>query len=269
MLAIFFFWPIFNTFRYSFFKYDIITPPRPLGLQNYMDLWSDQNFITALFNTFKYSLIVVPSMIIIPFFLALLVNQQLKFIKVFRVVYYLPRIMSLVVASLIWKFIYQSDGLLNGVLRLIGSSGVGWLTNTSIAMFSVAVVTVWIASGYYMIIYLAGLQSIPNSLIEAAKIDGASGMKTIWYLIVPLMKPYILTVTLISTIGSMRVFGEVFLMTGGGPSNATDVLTHFIYVRAFDYMKMGYASAAASVLLGILIIVSIIYMFLFSRGEVK
>ncbi len=269
MLSLFFFWPILNTFRYSFCKYDVITPPVYIGLQNYNRLLTDQSFIQALQNTVKYSLIVVPCLIVIPLFLALLIDQNLKYIKFFRVLYYLPRIMSLVVAGVIWKFMFQSDGVINSLLTFVGFGKVGWLSSPKVAIFSVAILTIWIASAYYMIIYLAGLQSIPVSLIESAKIDGASKFRRLWHIIIPLMKPYILTVTLVSTVGAMRVFGEVYILTSGGPGGATNVLTYFVYQRAFSFMKMGYASAAASILLGILIIVSIIYMYLFSKGEIK
>jgi|SRR5690554_1765831 len=267
MLSLYFFWPIINTFRLVFYRYTILSPPQFTGMANINRLISDAHYWNALKNTVVYSLIVVPSLIVIPLIFAGLLNQKLKFIQLYRVGYYLPRVMSLVVVGVIWKYIYQSDGLINMVLKILGLSPIGWLSDPSLALVSVSIVTIWVATPYYMIIYLAGLQTIPKTLIEAAKIDGAGYFQQVWHVILPLLKHCILTVTLVSTVNAMRVFGEVYIITEGGPGGATDVLTHYIYRTAFSRMQMGYASVIAATLLLLLLIISIMYIKLFTGRE--
>ena len=156
----------------------------------------------------------------------------------------------MVVAGLAWKWVFAEKGVLNFWLQALGviDSPVEWLTSENLAIFSVMAVTVWKGLGYYMVIYLAGLQSISKELYEAAKMDGADGWRKHWYVTIPMMKPSILLVAVMSSIAAMKVFEEIYIMTGGGPLNASKTLVFYIYERAFDSLDMGYASAIGCVL---------------------
>ena len=216
-LAIFFAYPLLDTFWLSLHKYNIFSPPEFNGLDNFRRAFGDELFWRVLANTLLYSAIVVPSLVVISFFLALLLNHNLVGIKIFRTLYYIPVVTSIVVAGIIWKWLYNADGLLNALLQGIGLQGPSWLASTkgvpqalfdlvgipltsswlsepAIALFSVALVTIWKASPYYMIIYLAGLQGIPPQMEEAARVDGAGWWKVVRHVIIPTIKPYTLVV---------------------------------------------------------------------------
>lgn len=264
MLSFFFFWPIINTLRLSFFEYNMMTAPEFIGISNFQNLLQDSKFWNALKNTILYSMMVIPSLVILPLGLAVLIDTNLKFINIFKVGYYFPRILSMVVVGTIWKFMYQSDGLINSFIKLFGFNPPSWLADSTYALIAIAIVTIWKSSGYYMVIYLAGLQTIPRQLYEAAKVDGASSWKQFYHITLPLLKPHILTVSLITTIGAMRVFGESFIITDGGPGGATEVVTLYVYKLAFEYFNMGYASTVALILLIIILILSFINFKIFS-----
>lgn len=289
MLATFFAYPLLDTFWLSLHSYNIFQPPEFVGLDNFRRAMGDELFWRVTANTLLYALIVVPSLVVISFFLALLVNNIVPGIKVFRTLYYVPVVTSIVVAGIIWKWIYNSDGLLNAVLQGFGIAGPSWLADTrgvpqaffdflglgvesawlsepAIALASVAMVTVWKASPYYMIIYLAGLQGIPPQLEEAAKVDGAGWWHVTRHVTIPSIKPYTLVVSIIATIGALRTFGEVYVMTSGGPFHRTNLLSYYIYTLGFKYLEVGYA-AAVSLLLLVLILVFAILNFKFAGSD--
>jgi putative chitobiose transport system permease protein len=289
MLGTFFAYPLLDTFWLSLHSYNIFHPPEWVGLDNFRRALGDELFWRVTANTLLYAAIVVPALVVLSFFLALLVNNVVPGIRLFRTAYYIPVVTSIVVAGIIWKWLYNSDGLLNSVLRGFGIAGPSWLADTrgvpeallgfigiqvtsgwfsepAIALASVAMVTVWKAAPYYMIIYLAGLQGIPAQLEEAARVDGAGWWQVTRHITIPSVQPYTLVVSIIATIGALRTFGEVYVMTGGGPFHRTNLLSYYIYTLGFKYLEVGYA-AAVSLLLLVLILVFAILNFRLSGQD--
>jgi putative chitobiose transport system permease protein len=248
------FLPIVQAFYLSLTNYDFITKPTFIGWQNYLNLWSDRLFWQVLLNTLIYLVFAVPLLIIIPLFLAILVNQKLRGIQFFRVIFYFPVVISVVVAGLAWKWIYAKNGLLNYFISValslfnLESIKVNWLTDAKTAIFAIIAVTVWKGLGYYMVIYLAGLQSISQDLYEAAAIDGSDGWLKHIDITIPLLKPYIILVAVMSSISAMKVFEEVFIMSRGGPANSTKTIVYYLYEKGFSSLEMGYASAIGIVI---------------------
>jgi putative chitobiose transport system permease protein len=220
-------------------------------LANFRRLWADPVFWQTLRNTVVYLVGVVPILVVAPLALAILVNQKLRSIDWFRAAYYTPVVISMVVAGIAWNGLYAENGLLNQLLKHLGISttgGIPWLTSPKWAIFSVMAVTVWKGLGYYMVIYLAGLQSIPADLYEAAAIDGSDGIRKHWDITVPLMKPYLVLVAAISAISATKVFEEVYIMTQGGPRNSSKTMVYYLYEQAFQNLEMSYACTIGLVL---------------------
>ena len=259
-MGIFLFYPIVDVFRLSFTNYNMIQEASYVGNQNYQDLFNDPLFWKTLKNSFIYLIGVVPLLVILPIFIAILVNRKLKGIKWFRAAYYIPVVTSMVVVGIMWKWLYRGNGLLNYLLQTIGliNEPISWLTSTDYALYSVMAVTIWKGLGYYMVIYLAGLQSIPQDLYEVAQIDGANWWQKHLHITIPLLKPSILLVTILSSIAAMKVFTEVYVMTKGGPINSSKTLVFYIYEKAFENLNLGYAAAMGFVLFVIIFILSFI-----------
>lgn len=253
------FLPSIQAFYLSFFNYDLIGDPQWIGIDNFRRLWEDSVFWQTLKNTALYIIIVVPILAIAPLWLAILVNQKLRGINWFRTAYYVPVVISMVVAGLAWKWLYAENGLLNQFLQYFGSfflppsasPSIPWLTDPNLALFSVMAVTIWKGLGYYMVIYLAGLQSIPAELYEAASLDGSDGWRSHWDITLPLMRPYLILVAVISAISATKVFEEVYIMTQGGPLNSSKTIVYYLYERAFQNLDIGYACAIGLVLFAI------------------
>lgn len=265
VLGIAVFYPAIQAFSLSFSQYDLdlSQAPRWVGLKNFQKLAVDPVFWQTLRNTFFYWLGVVPILVIAPLGLALLVNQKLRGMAWFRMAYYTPVIISMVVAGIAWKALYTSDGIFNQILRWSGlSSGIPWLTSPDLALWSVMLVTIWKGLGYYMVIYLAGLQGIPADLYEAAAIDGSDGWQRHWDITLPLMRPYLLLVTVIASISAMKVFEEIYIMTQGGPLNHSKTVVYYIYERAFKDLEMNYASAIGLVLFLFIFVFSLLNLYL-------
>jgi putative chitobiose transport system permease protein len=201
---------------------------------------------------------VVPILVVAPLGLAILVNQKLRGIRWFRVAYYTPVIISMVVAGIAWKWLYADNGLLNQMLKVLGISSIPWLTDPNLSIFSVMAVTVWKGLGYYMVIYLAGLQSIPADLYEAAAIDGSDGIRKHWDITVPLMQPYLLLVGVISAISATKVFEEIYIMTQGGPLNSSKTIVYYVYEQAFKNLEISYACTIGLVMFLIILVLSIV-----------
>ncbi|PWW31311.1 carbohydrate ABC transporter membrane protein 1 (CUT1 family) [Cytobacillus oceanisediminis] len=269
ILGAFIFYPMLNAIWLSFTDYNMVTESSFIGFENYKELFADKLFWKVLGQTFLYLIVVVPILVILPIFLAILVNQQVKGISFFRSAYYVPVVTSMVVVGIMWKWVYADTGILNYFLQSIGiiDEPVHWLTSTSTSIFAVMAVTIWKGLGYYMVIYLAGLQSIPSDLYEAADIDGASKWKQIIHITIPLLMPSILIVSIMSSISAMKVFEEIYVMTGGGPLNSSKTLVFYIYQEAFEKLKMGYASAAGVVLFLITLVLSIINIKMMGKKE--
>ncbi|MDJ1183914.1 carbohydrate ABC transporter permease [Roseofilum casamattae] len=248
------FWPALQAIYFSLFEYDLITRQTQwIGLENFQRLWGDRLFWQTLQNTLLYLAGVVPLLVVLPLGLAILVNQKLKGMNLFRAAFYTPVIISMVVAGIAWRWLYAENGLFNQVLTYLNLPTIPWLTSPDWAIFSVMVVTIWKGLGYYMVIYLAGLQSIPNDLYEAAAIDGSDGMMKHWDITLPLMKPYLFLVSVISAIAATKVFEEVYVMTQGGPRNSSKTLVYYVYEQAFQRLEISYACTIGLVLfLGIM-----------------
>ena len=243
-------YPALKAIAISFTDFNLINPAQWVGWRNYVALWSDPFFIGALKNTLLYLVVVVPVLVVLPIFLALLVNRNIPGIRFFRAAIYLPVVTSLVISALVWKWVYEEKGLLNHFLLASGltDNPVGFLTDPTYALFSVMAVTVWSGMGYYMVIYLAGLQSIPRHLYEVAELEGVSAWQQTLHITIPLLRPFIAVVAVMSSIGAMKVFEEVYVMTQGGPLDATRTLVFHLYESAFVEFEMGYASAIGVVL---------------------
>ncbi len=258
MLSLTVFWPALQAFYLSLFSYDLLMPPEWVGFKNFQRLWTDEVFWETLKNTFLYLMIVVPILVFAPLALAILVNQKLRGINGFRTAYYVPVVISMVVAGIAWKWLYAENGFFNQLLSAISFPAIPWLTSPNVALFSVMAVTIWKGLGYYMVIYLAGLQGIPLELYEAASIDGSDGFKKHWDITLPLMKPYMVLVGVISAISSTKVFEEVYIMTQGGPRNSSKTIVYYLYERAFQELDLGYACTIGLILFLIVLGLSIL-----------
>mgnify|MGYP002707258749 FL=1 len=220
-----------------------------------------------MFNTFVYLFVAVPILAIIPLFIAILINQKLRFLTLYKILIYLPVIVSIVVAAIAFKWLYAQTGILNYCLELLGLNGIGWLTDTRFSLISVIIVTIWKGIGYYMMIYLAALMSVPNELYEACDIDGAGFLRKHLTVTVPHIMPTIALVTTISAISAMKVFAEIYVMTKGGPLNSSKTIVYYIYERAFENLDLGYASALAVVLLVIVMTFSLVNIIFFEKNK--
>ena len=268
ILGTFLIYPLFASIWYSFHEYNVVHPARWIGLANYQKLLTDDVFKTAFRNTLVYSAGVIPGLVLLSLLMALLVNRPGKGIAFFRVAFYIPVITSIVVVGIVWKWMYFEDGIINSLLRALHliSRPIPFLSNPDIALYAIIVVTIWKASGYYMVLYLAGLQSLARELDEAAIIDGANQWQRLWYVTIPLLRPTITLVTVIASIGAMKVFGEIYVMTSGGPADRTNTLVYYVYKQAFTFLNMGYASAVAVVLFLFLIVLSVASIRVSERG---
>jgi multiple sugar transport system permease protein len=258
--------PLVLAVIYSFEDWDFGKTSAFIGLSNYQYLLTNPLFGLALRNTIIYTIGVVTGVTIISLALAILVNGGLIFQPLFRTVYFLPAVSSIAIVAVIFKVLYNPTyGLLNYLLSLVGIPMQMWLVSTKTALPAIMIMDVWKSVGYYMIIFLAGLQGIPQSLYDAAAVDGAGRWKSFFYITVPLLSPTILFVVVVSTIGCFQVFDSVFIMTGGGPVNRTMVLGQLIYTYAFSYFHLGKASAMAFVLAIIIFAVSYIQRRLLNK----
>jgi len=269
ILGAFIFYPLLQAVWMSFTDYNMISDPAFVGFENYKEIVEDDLFWKTLGQTFLYLIVVVPTLVILPIFLAILVNQKIKGIGFFRSAYYVPVVTSMVVVGITWKWVYADQGILNYLLESAGiiDGPVHWLTSPTSSIFAVMAVTVWKGLGYYMVIYLAGLQAIPSDLYEAADIDGANKWKQIFHITIPMLMPSIIIVTIMSSISAMKVFEEIYVMTGGGPLNSSKTLVFYIYQEAFEKLRMGYASAVGVILLLITLVLSILNLKVMSKKE--
>jgi multiple sugar transport system permease protein len=251
--------PVVAGFLVSFTNWNILLPPQWVGLTNYEALATLDLPRKVLGNTLYYTLINVPLNMAVALGAALMLNQRLRGVSFYRAVYFLPVVSSTVAASLIWTWLYSPNfGPINYLLSLLGIQGPPWLGSTTWAMPAVIIMSVWKGFGTNMLIFLAGLQGMPQEVQEAAMIDGANRWQRFWRVTWPLLTPTTFFVLVISCIASFQVFEQVFVMTDGGPAYATTVLGLFIYLNAFRYNNMGYAAAAAYLLFALTLIVTLV-----------
>lgn len=262
---VFWLYPLIYAFYLSLTDYNTLSGEAIYkGLGNYSAIFSDEVFWKSLSNTMIFTFGTVPFTTAFAMVLAVFLNSNLvRFKEFFRASYFMPTITSLVVISLIFTNLYSKDGYVNSLLSMLNlpNSELGWLLNPNTALLSIMAMDIWMATGYYMVLILAGMQAIPNDLYESARLYGAKPSQMFFRITLPLLKPTLLFILVINTIKSFQIFVEIFVMTKGGPLNSTTTLVYMIFVNAFEKSdKMGYASALAFILFFILIIFSLIQM---------
>ncbi|MEV4076885.1 carbohydrate ABC transporter permease [Nonomuraea fuscirosea] len=256
----------------TFHRWSIIEPDKPfVGLDNYRDMMHDERFVESVLNTVYFSGASVPLSMVTGLLLALLVNLPLRMRGLFRAAFYLPVVTPFVVSAILWKWLYNSDyGLFNYYLlqaHLIDDPLL-WLSDKNIAMPAVILMSVWAGAGFSMVVYLAGLQAIPQELYEAARIDGAGAWHRLRYVTIPMLRPTTLFLLVMGIISSLQVFTQIFVMTNGGPVNRTTTMVYYMYLWAFKYFDMGYASTLAFALFLMLLVFTALQLRLARRGAV-
>ena len=261
--------PLYKSLILGFYKWEIFTPRQFIGVLNFQKMMNDPKFISSLWHTIYFTILSVPPLVILGLLLALLLNSKIYFKGLTRLLFFIPYILSISVVCSIWIFICQPEfGIINQFLNILGFHSISWLGDSKYAMISIVITTVWWTIGFNILLYLAGLQQIPIAIYEAAKIDGASSFRVFRSITLPLLKRTHILIIMLQVIKSFQIFGQVFIMTGGGPYGSTRVLVQYIYTNAFEYFKMGYAQAMSLSLFLIMLIVSIGQIkLMFKRGE--
>lgn len=261
--------PIIAVAVISFFNWNLLSEPHFIGLQNYVKLFHSSDVGHSLLVTAYYVLLNIPAQTVLALLLALLMNKKLRGIGFFRTIYVVPWMATPVAMGIVWQWIFDPQyGALNTFLGLFGLHGITWLTSTQLAMPSIAAVNIWQYTGYNMLFFLAGLQSIPVDLYEAAGIDGVSRFRAFFHITLPLLSPTLFFVLVTDIIGSFQVFDSVYVMTQGGPGQATDTINFEIYRQAFVFFHAGYASALSMVLFAILLLVTLAQALYFRKRTV-
>lgn len=268
LLGVFLFYPMFRTLYFSFFEVGgggVVGSF--IGWEHYVDLIQSSEFRKSMMATLLFVLYTVPAEIIIALFLAVIASEKLKGIGFFRTIFSSTLGVSVAAGATIFLFLFHpSLGVLNNMLGIFGIDGIDWLTNSGWALFSVAITTIWMHLGINFIILLGGLQNISRELYESANIDGAGYWAKLFKITIPMLSPVLFFVLIIAVIGSFQTFGQIDILTGGGPAGATNIIVYSIYQEAFSYGNFGYASAQAIILFLIILIVTIIQ---FRVGEKK
>ncbi|MFJ7088005.1 carbohydrate ABC transporter permease [Streptomyces griseus] len=241
--------PVLAAVVLAFTKYDVLTAPQFVGLDNFRDMLDDAVFRKSIVNTVVYTFFTVPFGMLLGLLLALALHTGLKARGIFRTAVFLPQVTATVAIALVWLWIYNpGNGLFNALLSFIGIDGPAWLSSTAWAMPSVILVGIWQGIGMKMLIYLAALQSLPRELYEAASVDGASKVRQFFSITLPLLKPATFFVLITSMIGAFQSFDQIYILTDGGPANSTTMMTYEIYKSAFREFRVGYACAQSLVL---------------------
>ncbi len=258
-LAIFTLYPLIESLHISFTEWDLFSPKKFIGVNNYVKFFHDATGLKVFKNTIVFTLVVVPLQLVTTFFLAVALNQKIRGVRFFRGAYFLPTIASMVSISIVWQWLFNTDfGIINYVIKLLGGSAVNWLTNPKTSLWAIIIVSCWKGTGYHMMIFLAGLQSVPSTYYEAAELDGCTGFSRLIRIVLPLIKPTVLYSSITCVINSMQVFDQVMIITGGGPARSSSVMVQYLYENAFDYYKMGYASAIGWIMAIFIFVLSVI-----------
>jgi ABC-type sugar transport system permease subunit len=268
-LALFKFYPMLVALQLSFYKYDLMTPPRFTGLDNYQTVWNNPLFHQSFWVSVKYMFGVSVPEWFLALALALLLNRQLPGRALIRLAYFFPIAMSQIVVALVWKFMYNPLGVVNTVLGWVGVERINWLATEQSALPALILIGIWRGIPLFGVIYLAGLQAIPREYHEAATVDGAGPWQGLVHITIPLLLPTILFVMIMSLLSAMKVFLNPLVMTEGGPNGTTRVLPYFIYDTAFAYHRMGEAAAASMVLFAFAFLLTLIQLRLLRRGGVE
>ena len=253
--------PVIMSFYYSLTDYDGILKPTFVGLQNYAMLFTNKEFGEALLHTVYFTVGTVPIGVFLAILVAVLLNQKIRGVNIYRSAFFIPVIVSYVSITMVWQWLYNEDyGLINSFLGQLGLYQPPWLTSERWAMLSVIIMSIWKGLGFNAVILLAGVQWISSNIYESADIDGANVFQKFFKITLPLLKPTIVFVTIISMINSFQAFDQIYVMTKGGPGTSTQVVSYLIYMNAFQYFKQGYASAMAYILFIIVFVASIIQL---------
>ena len=269
VIAIFVVYPIFAVIYYSFTDYNIVNPPAWVGVSNYVNLFQETVFWQALAHSFIY-LLVVPALLFLCIFLAIIVNRKLPGINAYRALYYIPVISGSIAVGISWRMIFDTNGLLNGVLLSLGviKDSIQWLAEPAYTLPIAMLVTTWMGLGYYMMIFLAGLQNIPEELYDAAKIDGCNAWQKHMAVSIPGLRPQITMVAVVSSLAALQVFNEVYILFGplGGILDSGVTMVFYLWRLAFRMQHAGEASAVAMVLLVITLAFSVVNIRMLERG---
>lgn len=262
-------YPVGYSLYLSFTKYDPLAglAPKFIGLSNYFEIVNDPTFWQAVKNTVIFVVGTIPVTTAIAIVLAVFLNQKIKFRSFFRASYFVPVMTSIVVISTIFTYIYSPYGLLNSLLGLFGIQGKNWLLSTQFALPAIMAMMVWASFGYYTVLFLAGLQNIPEEIYESAAIDGANSVQTFFRVTLPLLRPMLIFALVINTIRSFQIFSQIFVMTQGGPLGSTRTIVYYLYNMGFQKFRMGYASGIAYLLFILILVFSVIQMKTLSYEE--
>lgn len=257
LLVIFKLIPFVNSVRMVFYKWDILGTPQFIGLSNLSRMFSDKVFLSSLWHTFYFVILTVPPIMILSFLVAVLANSKMHARGFLRSAFYLPYTLTISVVCLTWSLLYNPYfGLISKATKSIGLKTINWLVDPFWAMPAVAITTVWWTMGFCVILYIAGLQQIPSSYYEAAELDGASSFKKMIFITIPLLKRVHVLVIVTQIIASLQIFGQVYIMTAGGPAGKTRTVMQYIYEQGFRYFKMGYAQSMAFIMFLIMLVFS-------------
>jgi len=258
-LTVFTIIPIIASLGLAFTDWNLLSPPKFVGVQNFIDMFGDPILWISLGNTFKYAVMMIPGSTAMALILALALNIEFRGVKMIRLFFMLPGVVSLVAIAMVWRWIYNDQyGLLNAALQALGAQPVGWLSNEATVLPAIVLMLIWSGMGFDSIIYLAALRNIPHHLYEAAELDGANRWQRFWAITFPLLTPVHFYNLIIGLIGSFQVFDVIYVMTGGGPGFASRVYAFHLYQQAFRRFNMGYASSMAWFLFLIILVITLI-----------
>ena len=270
LLGVFVFYPIVAVFWYSLTDYDIVRPPVFIGLDNFVALLDDDTFKLALLHSFIY-LLVTPILIALSIGLAIVVNRKLRGIHIYRALYFVPAVSGSIAIGLSWRWLFDRSGFVNSVLQSWGliDEPIQWLATPSLVLPLAMMLTIWAGIGYYSVIFLAGLQNVPEELYDAARIDGCSNLQKHRYVSIPALRPQIVFVGVISSLAALKVFDEIYVLTNrtGGILDSGVTMVFYLWEQAFERQNAGYASAIAIVLLVITLGFSVVNVRLLERGD--
>ena len=266
VFALFMIYPLVFGFYISFFQWNILGTPKFIALQNYLDLLKDERFWSSLWHTLQFVLMTTPVLLILGFIMAMLVTGKSPLKGIMETCFFVPYIFSMTVIATLWAWIMQKDfGIINQILRILGKDGVSWLTSEKNAMWSISIATYWWTAGFNMVLFTAGIKQISKEIYESATVDGAGPLQQIFHITIPLLKPTTILCLILQVIASFNVFGQVYVMTGGGPAGSTRVLVQYIYETGFNYFRMGYSAAMSYVLFLIIMVISVVQYAILGR----
>ena len=262
LFLIFTLFPVFASFYYSLNDWNIHLPMQFIGLQNYTRLLADPVFKQVLVNTLYYTFGILPVQTALALLIALALNQKIRLKTMYRSMYFVPVVTSMVAVSMVWQWMYEPTyGIINSGLKIFGIKGPNWLFSYEWAMPSVIIMSIWKGVGYSIVLYLAALQGVPESLYESAMIDGAGAWQRFRHITVPMISPTTFFIIILTIIGSFQAFDAVYTLTQGGPGRATSVIVHYLYQNGFQYFAMGYAAAIAYVLFALLLAATLLQWY--------